>query len=64
VRGLAAWTEGLLGAEAARPQLEALLEDEADVPLYIGGRLMVRWVGDLAKEALAGIRRKGSSFHQ
>jgi len=64
VRGLAAWTLGLLGAEAARPQLEALLGDEAEVPLYIGGRLMVRCVGDLAKEALAGIRSKGSSFHQ
>lgn len=64
VRGLAAWAVGLLGAEAARPQLEALLGDEAEVPLYIGGRLMVRCVGDLAKEALAGIRHKGSSFHQ
>jgi hypothetical protein len=54
VRGLAAWTMGLLGAEPARPQLEALVEDEADVPLYTGGRLMVRCVGDLAKDALAG----------
>ena len=58
VRGLAAWTVGLLGAEAARPQLEALLGDEADVPLYLGGRLMVRCVGDLAKDALAGIKHK------
>jgi len=64
VRGLAAWAVGLLGAEAARPQLEALLGDEAEVPLYIGGRLVVRCVGDLAKEALMGIRHKGSSFHQ
>lgn len=64
VRGLAAWTLGLLGAEAARPQLEVLLGDEADVLLYMDGRLMVRCVGDLAKEALAGIRRKGSSFYQ
>ena len=64
VRGLAAWTVGLLGAEPARPQLEALLGDEADVPLYIDGRLIVRCVGDLAKDALAGIRGKGSSFHQ
>lgn len=64
VRGLAAWTVGLLGAESARPQLEALLGEESDVPLYIGDRLMVRCVGDLAKDALAGIRHKGSSFHQ
>jgi hypothetical protein len=53
VRGLAAWTLGLLGAEAARSQLEALLGDEAEVLLYMDGRLMVRRVGDLAKEALA-----------
>ena len=64
VRGVAAWTVGLLGAEAARPQLEALLGDKADVPLYIGGRLMVRCVGELANDALAGIRDKGSFFHQ
>ncbi len=64
VRGLSAWTVGLLGAEAARPQLEALLGDEAEVPLYVDDMLMVRCVGDLAKDALAGIRRKGSSFHQ
>lgn len=64
VRGLAAWTLGLLQAEAARPQLEVLLGDEAEVPLYMDGRLMLWCVGDLAKEALAGIRRKGSSFHQ
>ena len=57
VRGVAAWTVGLLGAKAARPQLEVLLGDEAEVPLYMDDRLMVRCVGDLAKEALAGIRR-------
>jgi hypothetical protein len=54
VRGLAAWAVGLLGAEAARPQLEALLEDGAEVPLYIDARLVLRRVCDLAKEALAG----------
>ena len=58
VRGLSAWTLGLLGAEAARTELEALLGDEAEVPIYIDGRLMVRSVGDLAKEALALIEHK------
>ena len=60
VRGLSAWTLGLLGAEAgaARKPLEALLEDEADVTIYIDGRLIVRSVGDLAKEALAVIEHK------
>ena len=64
VRGLAAWTVGLLGAEAARTHLQELLGDEADVPIYIDGRLMVRSVGDLANEALDVIKHKGSSLHQ
>jgi len=54
VRGLAAWTVGLLGAEAARSQLEVLLRDESEVLLYIDARLVLRRVCDLAKEALAG----------
>jgi len=57
VRGVAAWTLGLLGADAAQPQLEVLLEDEAEVPLYMDNRLMVRCVSDLTKEALAAITR-------
>lgn len=55
VRGMAAWTFGLLGADVARPQLEALLVDEAEVSLYVDRRLVLRSVSDLAKEALAGI---------
>jgi hypothetical protein len=58
VRGLAAWTEGLLGAEAARPQLEAVLQDDARILVYLDRRLVRRSVSDLAKQALAGIRRK------
>ena len=58
VRGLAAWTLGLLGAEAARPQLEVLLGNEVEVPLYMNERLMVQCVGDLAKEALAYVDKK------
>jgi hypothetical protein len=57
VRGLASWTLGLLGAEAARPQLEMLLGDKAEVSLYSDDRLMVRSIGELAGEALAGITR-------
>jgi HEAT repeat protein len=57
LRGLAAWTLGLLGAETARPQLEALLGDESEVSLYINARLVRRRVSDLAKEALATITR-------
>jgi hypothetical protein len=55
VRGLAAWAVGLLGAEAARSQLEALLGDDAGVSLYLNRKLVLRRVSDLAKEALAAI---------
>lgn len=53
VRGLAAWTVGLLGAAAAQSMLEALLEDVTEVPLYLNRNLVRRTVGGLAKEALA-----------
>ncbi len=53
VRGLAAWTLGLLGAEAARPQLEALLRDDAPVSVYLDRKLVRSSVSDLTKEALA-----------
>ncbi|MBW1742709.1 MAG: HEAT repeat domain-containing protein [Deltaproteobacteria bacterium] len=55
VRGLAAWTLGLLRAEAARSRLEGLLEDDAEIPIYID-RNLTRWrVSDLAEEALTAI---------
>jgi HEAT repeat protein len=53
VRGLAAWTVGLLGAAAAQSMLEALSEDVTEVPLYLNRNLVRRTVGGLAKEALA-----------
>jgi hypothetical protein len=58
LRGLAAWTEGLLGAEAARPQLEALLQDDARISVYLDRRVVPRYVSDLAKEALAYVDKK------
>jgi hypothetical protein len=58
IRGLAAWTLGLLGAEGARPQLEALLLDNTEISLYVDGRLVRRSLSDLAKEALALIDQK------
>jgi HEAT repeat protein len=57
VRGLAAWTVGLLGAEGARPPLEALVEDKAEISLYLDRQLVRRSVGSLAKEALASTKR-------
>jgi hypothetical protein len=58
VRGLAAWTLGLLGAEAARPQLEALLQDDARISVYVDRRLVHCSVSDLAKDALAFIDKR------
>ena len=55
VRGLAAWALGLLRAESARSKLEGLLEDDANIPLYIDRDLTRRRVSDLAEEALASI---------
>jgi len=55
LRGMAAWTTGLLRAEEARPKLEALLEDDTEVLLYVNLKLVRRTVGGLAKEALASI---------
>lgn len=55
VRGLAAWALGLLRAEDAWPKLERLLEDDAEIPLYLDQNLTRRRVNDLAREALAAI---------
>lgn len=52
VRGLAAWTLGLLRAEEARPDLEQLTEDEAEVQMYMDRRLTKRRVKKLVDEAL------------
>jgi HEAT repeat protein len=53
VRGLAAWTVGLLGPETAWQPLQPLLADNAEIRLYLNRRLVVCLVSDLAKEALA-----------
>jgi HEAT repeat protein len=53
VRGLAAWALGLLRAEAARSRLEGLLDDDAEIPIYVDETLTRRRVSDLAKEAVS-----------
>ncbi len=53
IRGLAAWTMGLLGVGQADSGLERLLGDEAEVRLYLNGKERVCRVSDLAREALA-----------
>jgi hypothetical protein len=52
VRGLAAWTLGLLRAEEARLDLEQLTKDEAEVQMYMDRRLTKRRVKKLVDEAL------------
>lgn len=53
IRGLAAWAAGLLGAKQARPQVEALFVDNAEISLYLDGKLDRRSLSNIAKEALA-----------
>ena len=56
LRGLAAWTSGLLRAELAKDLLEKFSDDSAEVKLFLDGRLVERTVGRLAREALARIK--------
>ena len=53
VRGLAVWIMGLLGVKEARPPLEQLSDDDAEIEIYLGQGLVKRGVKELAKEALA-----------
>ncbi|MFZ5993536.1 MAG: DVU0298 family protein [Thermodesulfobacteriota bacterium] len=58
VRGLAVWTMGLLRAETARPLLEGLLADNAEIELYLDNELTVRRVSVLAGQALSALGRQ------
>jgi len=52
VRGLTAQVIGLLGSEKARPELEHLTKDEAEIQLYSAHKLLSKQVRELAQEAL------------
>jgi hypothetical protein len=52
VRGLATWVMGLLGLDEARPELEHLTNDETEIQLYSGDKLLSKQVKELAQEAL------------
>ena len=58
VRGLAVWGLGLLGDEECLPGLNRLLRDEEVLQFYLEGRLSFFPVGQLAREAVEGIRRR------
>lgn len=55
VRGLAAWTLGLLQAEEAVPGLKKLLTDNSRVKYYLNRSFAEDTVGFLAEKALANI---------
>jgi hypothetical protein len=44
---------GLLGVKDARPGLEKLTDDEAEIEIFLESRFVKRRVKELAKEALA-----------
>ena len=52
VRGLAAWVSGILKLDEARPELESLLDDDAEFQIYTEHDLEVRRVRDAAAMAL------------
>ena len=55
LRGLAAWILGLVGAQGARPRLENLTADGAEVLLYLDWREERCTVSELAGQALAAL---------
>lgn len=58
IRGLAAWTTGLLGNREDLPVLANLLSDDRDIKIYINRKLIECRVCDLATDAMAAIREK------
>ena len=53
LRGLAAWTMGLLGGSQGDPALAALESDETEVTLYLNGRERSYRISELVRKALA-----------
>ena len=58
VRGLAAWSLGLLNAEESTPLLEKLVNDPAPVRIYMDRCFLDETVGELAHKALANIAKE------
>ena len=54
LRGLAAWTIGLLAAGQDDPGLEVLKSDDTEVALYLNGTERTYLVSELAKQATKG----------
>ena len=58
MRGLAAWSLGLLNAEESTPLLEKLVDDPAPVRIYMDRCFLDETVGELAHKALANIAKE------
>jgi len=57
IRGLAAWTIGMIGENESLFQLEDLLRDTAEIKVFRNQRLVSSFVRELAKEAGEVIKR-------
>jgi hypothetical protein len=59
-RGMAAWClaqgHSLQVSEAFQPQLQSLTNDTYEISVYAGGRLVTYTIGELARQALVGLR--------
>jgi len=58
VRGLAAWTLGLLSAGETISRLEHLVADPGQLRLYVNRIFVAETVGSLAQKALANIKKE------
>lgn len=63
LRGLAAWALGMLRFKDAAAQLARLLNDPAEITIYLDRRLVRRSVAALAQEALAACQAPGAAVH-
>jgi hypothetical protein len=58
VQGLAAWCAGILEVQEARSELESLVDEETEIPLYKDLVLRRFRTGQLAKEALERLDKR------
>jgi len=58
IRGLAAWTSGLLGTQKAQARLKTLIDDGNEISIYLNDNIITRRVSDLAEEALMAINKQ------
>lgn len=57
LRGLAAWALGMLGAKAARSEINSLVHDTAAIEIFVNRQIMRCQVGELARQAIVRVDR-------